>query len=192
MKIDEDTLLGFFLFTVIAFLFGLAVFALLASAVSKYPELSIAIAIIVVGSFILLRGYKKKREKEKRQAHLKRMATLGNMKTLSGVEFENLVADYFREQGYKVEMTPASGDTGVDIFLNDKQYMVQCKNQRADVSQPKIRDFFGAMTYYKAERGFFITTAGFTKPAKDFASKTPIELINGEDLTNQLIIESQK
>lgn len=31
-------------------------------------------------------------------------------------EFENLVCEYYRSKGYKAEVTPYSGDYGVDVF----------------------------------------------------------------------------
>ncbi len=32
-------------------------------------------------------------------------------------EYELFVGDYFRQQGYRVEITPETGDWGVDILL---------------------------------------------------------------------------
>src|SRR5690606_14662100 len=49
---------------------------------------------------------------------------------LSWSEFEGLVADFFRRQGYDVRESTPGPDGGVDLDLrrNGERHLVQCKN----------------------------------------------------------------
>ena len=57
------------------------------------------------------------------------------------------------------------------------------------MSEPDVRGFSGSLGANKASKGVFVTTAYFTKPALDFAERTPhkIVLIDGKELTRLMI-----
>ena len=63
--------------------------------------------------------YERQREKEKKQqieALLQRDAVKDRVNSMSGQEFERFMAEVFRQKGYPVELTPGSGDQGVDLL----------------------------------------------------------------------------
>ena len=95
-------------------------------------------------------------------------------------EFEEFVADLFREMGYAVETTVRSGDHGIDLFLrkDDQLIAVQCKHWDAPVGEPVIRDFLGSLAGAGANSGYVITTGSFTSSAYSFAQDTAIKLID--------------
>ena len=66
--------------------------------------------------------------------------------SLSGHLFEHELATLFRGQGYNVEVTPGSGDHGVDIVLHGagRTTIVQCKQNKHPVGQAIARELFGA------------------------------------------------
>lgn len=103
-------------------------------------------------------------------------------------QFEKVVADLFRAQGYEAKVTPGSGDGGIDILLNKvgKTYGVECKQYKdANVLGPKyIRDFIGALQLKRLKAGFFVTTSSFSQQARIAAkeSEYQIYLIDGEAL----------
>jgi len=64
----------------------------------------------------------------------------------------------------------------------------QCKRHRNTVGPSVIRDFRGAMMG-RAEKGLVITTSGFSRDARQEATRdgaTAIDLIDGELLTEKL------
>ena len=74
------------------------------------------------------------------------------LKSLSWTEFEQLVGEAFRQQGYQVVETPAGPDGGVDLVLrkDGEKILAQCKHWRATkVGVPIVRELFGVM----ADRG---------------------------------------
>ncbi len=115
--------------------------------------------------------------------------------SLSGVNFEKLVASLLVRIGFHIEMTKASGDGGVDIIATlDKpflrgRYLIQCKRFAigTPVGAPVVREFYGALRAdHRAVKGIFVTTSNFTDQARDFARDLPIDLIDREELEHLL------
>jgi len=117
--------------------------------------------------------------------------------------FEKLVVDLLVAMGYggsKIENSQVlgkTGDEGIDgIIKEDKlgfeKIYIQAKrwDQSSTVGRPEIQKFVGALTGQGATKGAFITTASFSKEAKDFISKAnsfKIVLIDGRDLASLMI-----
>lgn len=109
---------------------------------------------------------------------------------LSWQDFEFLLSEYFKKQGYATEITGGGGaDGGIDIKLykNNQLYLVQCKHYKAwKVSVQIVREFFGILTAEKAVGGYVVTSGRFTKDAHSFAEGKNIHLVNGHDLIEML------
>jgi len=116
--------------------------------------------------------------------------------------FEQLIVDLLLAMGYGGSREGAgraigmSGDGGLDGVIDQDQLgldriYIQAKRYNPDnpVSEPDIRGFSGSLGANKATKGVFVTTAYFTKPALDFAERTPhkIVLIDGKELTRLMI-----
>jgi len=118
-----------------------------------------------------------------------------SLDSLSGPEFEKLIAALLARMGFQVEMTRATGDGGIDIIatLNKPiiggRVLVQCKRFAVTglVGAPLVREFYGALKADQgAVKGIFVTTSSFTAQAREFASSLPIELIDREKLQAML------
>ncbi len=111
---------------------------------------------------------------------------------LSGLQFEQEVADVFRRNGFKAEVTPASGDGGVDIIMHkdNLKYIIQCKKYaNHPVTPQELRALWGVKDDFSADRILMVTTSTLTKMGKQFLSNKP----NFSFLTlNDLIYLSQK
>ena len=104
---------------------------------------------------------------------------------MSGVDFEEWVAEHFRNEGYEVRMTKTTGDHGVDLQLyksNKLAGVVQCKNWDGSVGEPTVRDFYGSLVSMKAPEGYIFAATSFTQQAKDFVNDKPIKLIDLEGI----------
>ena len=106
--------------------------------------------------------------------------------SMSWFEFEQLIGEFFRRDGYAVVQShSATADGGVDIHLerNSGHYLVQCKHWRSkSVGAPVVRELYGLMTARGASGCFVVTSGRFSSEARTFASGLPIELIDGERL----------
>lgn len=102
-------------------------------------------------------------------------------------EFEQLVGEFFRMQGYQVEEVGGGGaDGGVDLVMrrNGEKFLVQCKQWKANrVSVEIVREMFGLMTAKGAVGGFVVTSGKFTRPAREFAQGRNLALIDGAELS---------
>ena len=87
----------------------------------------------------------------------------------------------FKNLGHQVQFTSATGDQGVDLFI-DKDTVVQCKAHEAQISPSVIRDMYGTMMHFKKKKAIVISTGGFTKGCYDFAKGKPIELWDVEKI----------
>lgn len=121
------------------------------------------------------------------------------IKSNSAWFFEKLVIDLLQAMGYggfpeSGEGTPKSRDGGIDGIIKqdklgiDKIYIQAKKYTDKQVSRDEIQKFVGAIQG-KGQKGVFITTSIFSKPAIEFSNITPsnIVLIDGENLTKLMI-----
>jgi len=108
-------------------------------------------------------------------------------------EFEMLVGEWFRKQGYAVTETGGVADGGVDLILtkSGETYLVQCKQWKAyKVGVNIVRELLGVMVSKGAAGGVLVTSGLFTDEAKRFAADSNIELIDGSKLS-QLMGEAR-
>jgi hypothetical protein len=117
------------------------------------------------------------------QAPDKECYQLEDLLTLSPDEFEEFVADFFRNQGHHVMIKGTPGDHGIDILISTKaheKWIVQCKRYRSKVGEPALRDLYGAMHAVGAQKGFLVTTSSFSAQARKWANGKTISLIDGK------------
>lgn len=116
--------------------------------------------------------------------------------------FEKLVVELLSNMGYGGSRREAaravgqSGDEGIDGIIDEDKLgldriYIQAKkwDGNSSVGRPEIQKFVGALSGQRAKKGIFITTAKFSKEAKDFVDKieTKIVLIDGQRLTDLMI-----
>lgn len=101
-------------------------------------------------------------------------------------QFEILVGEIYRRQGYTVELSSGTGaDGGIDLKLVrlDEVVLVQCKHWKVyKVPVKDVREFFGILTAEQAHRGIFVTTGKFSRDAREWAQGKPITLLERTDL----------
>jgi restriction system protein len=109
---------------------------------------------------------------------------------LSWQDFEFLIAEHFKKQGYATEITGGGGaDGGIDVKLykDSNTLLVQCKHYKASkVSVQTVREFFGIVTAENATEGYVVTSGRFTNDAYSFAQGKNIHLVNGRELIKML------
>ncbi len=105
-------------------------------------------------------------------------------------QFEQLVGEAYRQQGYRVQETGGGGpDGGVDLVLTrgGETVLVQCKQWRAlRVGVDVVRQLYGVMAARGAAGGRVVTSGRYTADALAFARGRNIELIDGAGLQTLL------
>jgi len=118
-----------------------------------------------------------------------------SINNMSWKEFEDLISDYYRKQGYYVTETGRNySDGGIDLIAEKEGYkiIVQCKHWKAyKIDVKVVREIYGLLVSENASKAVVITSGDFTQPAIDFAKDKPIELIDGKKLLS-LIYEVKK
>lgn len=99
-------------------------------------------------------------------------------------EFEELSAELFQRQGYKVTITPQTRDGGKDLYLAKADgfgsflYIVECKRNAPDnpVDVGVVRSLYGVAQHERVTAAMTLTTSYFSKDAQDFAAKVQYQL----------------
>ena len=105
---------------------------------------------------------------------------------MSWREFEMLVGEAFRLQGWQVsEQGGAGADGGVDLMLrkDGETFLVQCKQWKAfSVGVQIVRELYGVMAARGAAGGYVITSGKFTAEARAWVEGRNIRLVDGRQL----------
>ncbi len=101
-------------------------------------------------------------------------------------DFERLLSEHFRRQGFLVTREGGNGpDGGIDLVLRLGQevHLVQCKHWKAyKVGVQLVRELYGVMAAKGAAGGYFVTSGEYTDDAKSFAKGLNLTLIDGRKL----------
>lgn len=111
-------------------------------------------------------------------------------KNLKGYDFELFLADLLRAMGYRAEVSPQGGDSGIDITAYKDELppriLVQAKSGDSDIKEATIQSLKGAMR--EGDYGLFVTLADYTKNAKKYLESVPIiKGINGIELVSLIL-----
>ena len=95
-----------------------------------------------------------------------------------GFAFEEFVCGILIRNGYKAEVSPKSGDFGMDVIAekDDIRYAVQCKFSSSPVGLKAVQEVFTALPHYKCNIGVVAASNIFTKSAKELADSTGVWL----------------
>jgi len=113
---------------------------------------------------------------------------------MSWQDFELLVGEHYRRQGFVVEETSGGADGGIDLIAtkNGEKYLVQCKQWKAyKVGVKVVRELLGVMVGGGAIGGFVVTSGEFTRDAVSFSRDNNIVLLDGKAL-RRMIREQSK
>jgi restriction system protein len=115
--------------------------------------------------------------------------------------FERLSVHLLSKMGYgnfranAGRVVGKSGDGGIDGIIEEdplglEAIYIQAKRWSSAVGRPHVQKFVGALQAHGARKGIFITTAHFTREAKDYVAQVKsarVFLIDGDLLTKLMI-----
>jgi restriction system protein len=110
-------------------------------------------------------------------------------RVLTGIPFEQFLAEVFEELGYRVEITKASGDQGVDLILvqDTQRIAVQAKGYSGSVGNKAIQEAYTGMCIYACNQCVVVTNSQFTSGAYEAAAKTTCVLISGDQIPDLIL-----
>ncbi len=125
-----------------------------------------------------------------------RKRLLQRIRAMDPIAFEELIGELLAKIGFEdVAVTPASGDGGIDVRgtlvagdVIQTKMAVQVKRWKSNVQAPVVQQVRGSLGAH--EQGLIITTSDFSPGARQEAEqpdKTPIALMNGEQMVSLLI-----
>ena len=106
------------------------------------------------------------------------------MSNLRWNQVVRVVNDLFGHRGYEVR---SGAQQGVDLVLerNLETVLVMCDHWKVwTVDTSSLFPFYQRVRNVGADRGIVLTTGEFTQDARDFASATGLELVDGPALEN--------
>ncbi len=115
---------------------------------------------------------------------------LHHIRSLDGYTFEIFLKILFEKMGFNSILTSKSKDQGCDLIIsrNDISYCIQAKNHKNNVGNSAIQEVRSSIDHYKANKGFVISTSGFTDSAFNLSKSTHVELINGNELSKFMLL----
>ena len=150
------------------------------------PAPFFAVIILFIAPFSFFNARRKAKQ-------LDAQKSIETIRQLHWRNFEELVAEAYRRQGYRVTEGGFGADGGIDLELRKGEglILVQCKQWKAQkVGVSVVREMFGVLTASNANKVIIICSGRFTQQAIDFASDKPVALIDGNELLS-LIHEVQ-
>jgi len=157
-------------------------------ATSVYPgyEYSgwyfITIFSLIVSIAYFVVGFDLNNRKQNVKPESKLLAHLKNKSHITPREFEQLVAEHYQNEGYETEITPYSGDYGVDIIAQkgEERIAIQAKmygNSARKVNRETVMQLFGAMTYRQCNKAVIATDGTCMTDAIEVANRLGVEIL---------------
>lgn len=114
--------------------------------------------------------------------------TIDDIDLMSGKEFEEFICYLFKKMGYTVNLTPTSGDQGIDIIAikNGLRIGIQTKCYSNSVSNKAIQEVVAGIKYYGLKKAIVITNNYFTKSAIELALSNEVVLWDRSILKEKL------
>ena len=97
-------------------------------------------------------------------------------------QYEQVVAEYFKNKGYEIKITPYSNDYGVDIFAsNEKEKLaIQVKmfgNTSRKINRQMIMELHGAKDFFDCDYAIIATNGEILHNALEVANKLNIQIL---------------
>lgn len=119
--------------------------------------------------------------------------TIEDVNNMDDFYFEAYIGALYEKAGYKVSLTPRSGDKGVDVIAvgENGNYAVQCKHSKNNVGVGCIQEIQTGAKYYESVCGRDLVpvawaTSTFTNEAKELAGNVDVKCMDGSDLKQWL------
>lgn len=115
--------------------------------------------------------------------------TEATLQRLPWRRFESLIETLYSQVGFRIRTQPHGHDGGLHIWLYSRHQagppvsVVRCEHGRpAPVGVGMLRELSGVMYAQGARRGHYVSSAGYTSEARDYAKRHGIHLLDLQGL----------
>ena len=110
--------------------------------------------------------------------------TIRDIAKIPGPEFESILKEIFKSQGYKILKNPNSENSEADIILekSNKKTLVQIKKWTGLVSKKAIQDVISKMTNCECNETWLVSNSRLKKPIQEFAKNNHVKIIGQEEI----------
>lgn len=109
-------------------------------------------------------------------------------------DFEILVSEYFRRQGFRLlAHGGGAAEGGADMLVQQgaNRYLVQCRHWRAPrVDVQPVREWHDVVAAGRVAGGFVVTSGEFTDEARHFSEGRGLQLIDGKALLRGIRVQT--
>lgn len=118
-----------------------------------------------------------------------RALQIAHIDDMTGVEFEQYLERLLTAQGFRVRLTQATGDLGVDLIASrgTEIFAIQAKRCSSKVSRRAVSDAVAGMQHYRCNGAMVVTNSYFTKGAEELAQSTMCILVDRDSLTSWIV-----
>lgn len=107
-----------------------------------------------------------------------------HLQKLTGWDFQVLIYEVLRNQGFRVELGPPSGDGGIDVTMHQRDPIgdiltaIQVKRYRPDrkIKLEAIQALHGAKMAEGMDNSMFVTTSDYLPSSRSFAARTNVSM----------------
>jgi hypothetical protein len=155
------------------------------------PNLVVANVLGVTFAAVISLGWLRVQLDAQHRRHLVEWTT--NLRLLSAEEFEWMVGELFRRDGWKVHETgrqdAPDGNIDLELTKGSERRIVQCKRWTARrVGVDEVRSFAGALLRegLRGSDGIYVTLSDFNDHARQEAQRTGIDVVDGRELHSRV------
>ena len=147
-----------------------------------------AVVGVVVASSFIVAMYLLKAFKRMTSWRSPRKASLANVDTMTGLEFEKLVAKLLKTQGYEKIRFTEKYDYGIDLIASKDgvTWGIQTKRYNGLVKASAVRQVVTALRKYNCSRAMVVTNSEFSRVAKELAQSNDCVLVGRDQLSKWL------
>lgn len=108
--------------------------------------------------------------------------------SLSGSDFERLLARLYEKMGYTVQLNGRTGDQGADLIATrgNERLIIQAKRYTGSVGNAAVQEVVAAKSHYDGNVAIVISTSKFTREAVELAKTNSVQLVGLSDLQRAL------
>lgn len=120
-----------------------------------------------------------------READRKQEVSILYDPNMSGLDYEQYVADLLDEHGWSAQVTAASGDYGADVIAtkDDVKAAIQCKFYSGSVGNQSVQEAYAGKGFYDCDLAVVVSNSTFTPSAKQAANKLNVILMHHDELS---------
>jgi hypothetical protein len=110
--------------------------------------------------------------------------SLEQIDKMEGVEFEHYIDKMLSQRGFQTELTPATGDYGIDIIAekDGKRFAIQVKRYNSPIPRTAVSDAVAGRRHYRCDIAMVITNNIFSPNAIKLAESNECVLIDRKTL----------